>query len=224
MVPKLILLMLTMTAAADAMAQEQTPVNVTWKDSARHYIKSLKDGALVVRMQTRAKAVEQLTSAGNTDAAKRISMEQRSENLDLITSFKQAFTFCRVYFIFADSTEAWLSGKRTGYFLNDSLVIDPGIVMREAFSLLVEEGSTSRPVASDDFNSSTQRNERGYLNSAIILYDQKLRQLKAPFPGYAQEPFPQNLTASNRLVKVETLNKKLFRFYKKSLATQQKKA
>lgn len=216
MVRQLLLLMLTLTAAADALAQEQPPLNVTWKDSARLYIKALKDGALVVRMQTRANAVEQLKASGNSDAANRISMKQRSENLDLMASFRHAFTFCRVYFIFADSTKAWLSGRRSGYFLNDSLIIDPGIELRESFSLLAEEGSTSRPVASDDFNSSTEQSERGYLNSAIILYDQQLRQLKAPFPGYAQEPFPQNLTASNRLLKVETLNKKLFSFYKKS--------
>lgn len=198
-------------------SQNEIPMNATWKDSARLYIRALKEGALVVRLQSRSMAIQQLRNSGNGETAELIIKSQREENREIVSAFRQSFNFCTVYFIYADSTEAWLSGNRSGYFLNDSLDVNPSIAMKEPFSLLAEKGTPHQSVAYDETQPNQESSERGYLSSAIVIYDQRLRLLKDPFPFYAQEPFPQSLTSSNWKVKVEALNKKLISFYSKSI-------
>lgn len=202
--------------ATAAAAQPEFPMNATWKDSAKLYIRALKEGALVVRLQSRSLAIARLRDAGNAAAANNIMVTQREENLKIVSAFRKSFDFCNVYFIYADSTDAWLLGKHEGYFLNDGLEITPSITLKESFSLLAEEGNPHQPVAYDETRPNQETSERGYLNNAIVIYDPRLKLLKEPFPYYAQEPFPQNLAASNWSVKVQSLNKKLVSFYEKS--------
>lgn len=202
--------------ATAAAAQPEFPMNATWKDSAKLYIRALKEGALVVRLQSRSLAMARLRDAGDAAAANNIMVAQREENLKIVSAFRKSFDFCKVYFIYADSTEAWLRAKREGYLLNDDLEITRSITLKESFSLLAEEGNPHQPVAYDETRPNQETSERGYLNNAIVIYDPRLKLLKEPFPYYAQEPFPQNLAASNWRAKVESLNKKLKAFYEKS--------
>jgi len=200
--------------ASSIHAQDTLPLNATWRDSARFYIRDLKEGVLVVRLQTRSKAIQQLNKEGNYAAANNILQAQRKENLETIQAFRTKFSFCKVYFFFSDSTDAWMNGRRSGYFLNDSLVIDPSIQLKENFSLLAEKGSPEHQNAYDKTQPDLEQKEPGYLNETIVVRDKNLHMLKDPFPYYAQEPFPENVFARNWKSKVESLNRKLNNFYK----------
>lgn len=209
------LLLFILTNCYGIGAQYSAPMNVTWNDSARLYIKALSEGALVVRLHTRSMAIEQLAASGNADAAKKIRQEQQMENLEIAAAFRKWFSFYKVYFMYGDSTAAWLNGKRSGYFLNDSLEVDAGICLSETFSLLAEKGSPGNPAPPNASGIRHESPEQSSLSSAIILSDKKLNPLRDPFPGYAQEPFPQSLGASNWKVKAEALNRKLVKYYQR---------
>ncbi|MFI5135239.1 MAG: hypothetical protein ACHQD9_05265 [Chitinophagales bacterium] len=110
-----------------------------------------------------------------------------------------------------------LGGKRTGYFLDDSLKVDPSISLKEIFFMIAEEGNPHRQIKYDATQPQREQSEPSYMNGTIVIYDHQLRLLKDPFPYYAQEPFPQNLSSSNWKSKVISLDKKLQSFYKKSV-------
>ena len=213
MIRKIILTLLVLSVSFALKAQNELPPNAKWKDTAVFYIRELKEGALLFRLHSRSKAVEQLNNSGNYSQANNIVKEQREENLEIVHAFKTYFPFCKVYFCYADSTEAWLKGKRSGFLLNDSLEVDPSIVMNEKFSLLAEKGTPQKHAAYDRTQPQNERTEPGYLGEAIVLYDHNLRMLKSPFPSYAKESFPQNLGGASWKVKVQSLNKKLTNFY-----------
>jgi hypothetical protein len=201
-----------------AAAQETAPLNATWKDSARIYIRQLKEGALLVRLHSRAVAIAKLRAVGNTRDANTIESIQREENKEIVRAFRIQFDFCKVYFFFGDSTDAILLGKRSGFFLNDSLQIDPAISLKENFFMIAEKGNPDLQHKYDPTQQSNQdKSERSLLNETIVVLDQNLNQLKRPFPYYAQETFPQSLISTNWAEKVKALNRKLFLFYRKSL-------
>src|SRR6185436_17372500 len=83
-------------------AQETPPLNATWKDSARSYIRQLKEGAILVRLHTRAAAIAKLRTMGNDRDANTIESIQREENKEIVLAFRTEFHFCKVYFFFAD--------------------------------------------------------------------------------------------------------------------------
>ncbi|MFI5135422.1 MAG: hypothetical protein ACHQD9_06180 [Chitinophagales bacterium] len=143
---KFSLLMVLLMSATLSRAQEELPKNFTWKDSARILIRNLKDGALIVRLQSRSMAISKLNELGNYSGANEIKSQQREENLEVVEAFRSSFSFCKVYFFFTDSTDALLSGKRTGYFLDDSLKVDPSISLKEIFFMIAEVGNPHRQI------------------------------------------------------------------------------
>jgi len=167
-------------------------------------------------LHSRSKAIEQLNQLGNYVGANNIKKIQREEDLEIVQAFRSSFKFCKVYFCYADSTDTWLAGRRSGFLLNDSLEIDPSIILQEKFSLLAEKGSPKKQLPYDPTQPQNERSETGYLDETIVLYDSKLHMLKPPFPFYAKEPFPQNLANNNWKAKVESLDKKLNSFYQRS--------
>lgn len=198
-------------------AQETLPGNASWKDSAAFFIKQLKDGAIAVRLHSRSEAIAKLRTMGNEEDAHNIERMQREENKEIIQAFKSELKFCRVYFFFADSTDALIEGRRSGFFVNDSLQVDPAITLREKFFLIAEKGIPVLPQKYDPTQQDPVTKDHGYLTEAIIIVDQNLKQLKKPFPHFANEPFPASLSPSDWNKKVEVLNTKLNSFYKKSL-------
>jgi len=200
-----------------AQAQEELTQNMTWNDSARIMIRNLKDGALVVRLQSSSIAVAKLIQQGNNSWANDVKSQQREKNLEIVQSFHSSFTFCKVYFFYADSTDALLSGERSGFFLDDSLNINPSITLKEDFFMIAEEGNPHRQIKFDATQPQRELSEPSYTNGSIVVYDQELNLLKDPFPYYAQEPFPQTFTSSNWKSKVISLDKKMQAFYKKSM-------
>lgn len=215
---KTLLIALFPVITFSAAAQEALPQNATWKDSARFYIMQLKEGAVVVRLHSRSAAIEKLKAMGSNQYANAIAAMQRQENREIIESFRTAFTFCRVYFFFTDSTDALLQGKRTGFFVNDSLQIDPAIRLNETFFLVADKGNpTVYQKKYDPTQPDMDYSERSYLNETIFLLDQNLKPLKSPFPRYAQARFSGSSWTNYWIGKVRGLNAKLLSFYNKSL-------
>ncbi|MEO5673566.1 MAG: hypothetical protein ABIQ74_02870 [Chitinophagales bacterium] len=203
--------------AFSVQAQEPLSSYGTWKDSASHYIIQLKGGALLVRLHSRAEAISKLRGVGSEQQATLIENIQREENKQIVEAFRSNFSFCKVYFFFADSTDVLLSGKHSGFLLNDSLQVDHGLSMKDNFFMIAEKGNPHLRVKNDPTQPNQQQAERSYLNETIVLLDDHLKPLKAPFPFYAQEPFPTSLGTSNWKEKVRILNARLHSFYKKSL-------
>jgi hypothetical protein len=199
-----------------AYAQDDAALNSTWKDSARFYVKELKQGALLVGLASRAKAIAALQQAGKTKEASEIFYDQRAENREIVSAFRMAFSFCPVYFFFSDSMDAPLAGKKSGYLLNDSLETDHTIIIQESYFMIAQKGAPQKFIPSDQTQPDLEASRQSLLKETIVIYDHQLRQMKAPFPYYAQEPFPGTLSSTNWKSKVETLNKKLISFYRRS--------
>ncbi len=83
--------------------------------------------------------------------------------------------------------------------------------------MIADKGNPHLRIKNDPTQPNQQQEERSYLNETIVLLDDHLKPLKAPFPFYAQEPFPTSLGTSNWKEKVRILNARLLSFYKKSL-------
>jgi hypothetical protein len=214
---KTLLIALLAVIAFSAAGQETLPLNATRKDSARFYIRQLKEGAIAVRLHSRSAAIEKLKTMGNNQSANAIAAIQREENREIIEAFRTAFSFCKVYFFFSDSTDALLQGARTGFFVDDSLKINPAISLDEKFFMVADEGNPNLYQKYDRTQPNIDYGERGYLNETIFLLDQNLKPLKSPFPRYAPGKLVGGTWPNYWIGKVRTLNAKLLSFYNNSL-------
>ena len=213
---KTLLMALFSVMAFPSAAQENLPPSATWKDSARFYIRQLKDGAVVVRLHTRSMAIQQMRTAGDNQYATAIATVQREENRQIVEAFRTAFTFCKVYFFFADSTDALLQGKRTGFFVNDSLKIDPAIRLTENFFMVADNGNPNlKQKTYDPTQPNMSYTEPSYVNETIFLMDQNLKPLKSPFPRYGKGKFGDGSAHNYWTGNVRSLNSKLHSYFDK---------
>jgi hypothetical protein len=141
-------------------------------------------------------------------AADRIRLEQEQENLAITAAFRSYYKFCPVYFISYDSTTAALKAKRSGYFLNDKLQVDPSISMNKNFFLFAEYGMLETSLPSDKTNSKHEKVRRGVIEEALIVRDQKMNLLRRPFPYYVRFG-----DWDERVIKLE---RRLEKFYQRS--------
>ena len=200
-----------------AAAQNELLLNNTRSDTAKYYIRELKKGALVVRLQSKSKAIEKLRAEGNHSYARTIESEQREDNLEIYQAFRQHFDFCDVYFIYAEQTDSLLRNGGKNFFLNDSLQVDPSIHLNKPFFLFAEHGTPQFEKPSDKTQPDKQSPDESLMRQSIVILDQNLRQLKPPFPYFAHETFIKYLFDAKWRDKVIELNKKLHAFYKASL-------
>ncbi len=154
---------------------------------SRAQILLLKKGAIVVRLKTNERSLEQYRKAGKNEIADRIESENLNRNKLIMTAFKSHFRFCKVYFIYAKNTKQFLEGK-PGVFLNDNLQVDTSIRPKEKFVLLAEYGTVMSNVVQDEYHfkelNKTSESNQPAASSAIFLSDLTLTQLKEPFPFF----------------------------------------
>lgn len=107
-----LLLTLHILFAASSYAQIITDKRgqLSRSETANHLafqqIKLLKDGVLLVRLQTRSVATKTLRAEGNEDAALRIEQQQKERNLAITSAFQSEWDFCPVYFFYAEQSTA----------------------------------------------------------------------------------------------------------------------
>lgn len=182
----------------------------TNKDVAIQQITALKGGALIVRLKTSDKSVEAYRRNGRTEVAERIIEERKAQNQKIINAFRTGFDFCKIYFIYASSTNDLLEGKK-GIFLNDTLAIDPSIELQDSFFLIAEYGAVTANMRGDEYHyknvNKTEATSSTSTTSALFMSDTTLVQLKEPFPFY------QIVLLENYVKAVERMNNALHRFY-----------
>lgn len=178
------------------------------RDKASAILAQLKgDGVVIVRLKTNQKSVDAYRKAGREDIASKIEEDRRNQNLKMFNAFKDNFTFCKVYFIYASDTKKMLDGENVFLKLGPSgLAIDHTITLPGDNYVFCEYGSavpfsdfketryvgvhssggTPVPSVPDQrkFNDSIppKTTTSPASTNAIVFYDKDLEQLKRPFP------------------------------------------
>lgn len=171
------------------------------KSIAKEQIHMLHNqGALLVRLTTRKKAIEALRSQGKQEQADKLQKEQDERNKAIVKAFKQEYKFSPAYFFFSDYSQNILENKiNTVPFLGEDLIPDKNIVMDKEKFLTAEFSSL---------------NAESLDGTALVVMDDKFNKLKRPFPFYVRIyqglPFERSPAAV-----VRKLDKKLDKFYAK---------
>lgn len=208
-------------------AQEETgPVNSpkeARKERAYAAIQNLKEGVLVVRLQSNArkiKALEALTKDPDNAKAKRAQKlleqtiaETGSDNRAIREAFLGNYNFSKVQWMYDTATTLLANGATSGFLLNDSLEVDPSIQLASPAFLTLRIGYTDPSVTTGA--------------ESLIFTDQRLEDLADPFPySFLFNPVnfalnkildPQKAFQANIRKQVARINKKLKQFYKSSI-------
>ncbi len=182
----------------------------TNKTIATQQIKDLKNGALVVRLKTNDRSIEAYRKSGRAELADKLVEENRIQNQKLADAFRSFFDYCKVYFIYAKSTNALLKSE-PGIFLNDTLAVDSSIRLSEKYFFIAEYGTITSNALTDEYHYKgvyhTEPSASASSTSVIFISDTSLSQLREPFPFY-QQTYLGNYNKA-----VENLNRNLHKAY-----------
>lgn len=165
-------------------------------------IKDLKNGVLLVRLQTRQSQIDGLIEQGFIKEAKQVIKEQEQKNKAIIKAFERSFNFAPVYFFYSESSEKVKKGELQGIFLNSELEIQPGLKITNENYFIAEMGN----IWFKNYNS---------FFDGIVVMDKHFKQLDDPFPYYVRSYESLSGVGLDRTYNdiIETLNKKLENFY-----------
>lgn len=171
---------------------------------AEQQINNLKDGVLMVRLDTREAQLNSLKRSGNHQAYLQFKEKVDSTNLVIINSFKNLYDFSRVVFFTSDQTLRVQMGFWDGAFVNDSLEIDSSISIEPGTPIFVCDLG---PVRLPAFENSTP---------GIVIMDIELNPLEKPFPFFVKQY--KGVPGLERIEPemIQMMNKRLNDFYKKS--------
>jgi hypothetical protein len=159
----------------------------------------LKNGSLLVRLQTRNPSIAALKERGMEDQALLLEKEQARQNKELVEAFKTEYSFSSVYFFFNTDTDLLLEGKYDSITLvSDSLVADETISFPEGNFLVAELAYLKYPGES----------RTGF--HALILKDPCLKQLDRPFPYFSRTFKSLGFRKTDEVVRI--LEKKLRKY------------
>jgi hypothetical protein len=219
-----VLMILGFSATADVLAQKPNKTNTTM--AARGHIMLLKDGALLVRLQTRSKSIEGLIDRGMEDKAKELEERQREENLAYVEAFGLEFDFAPVYFFRSEDSKSVKEERLDEVvFLTSELVPDSTIKVEQEIIYTAEFGNVE---PDDSKRRQDYRLEKGstgvkqkstYYGStnmgfeALVIMDDQFVQLRRPFPYYVRTYDKKGLFSRKPKDTVRRMNEKLYQFY-----------
>lgn len=204
--------------------------NNPYNEKASAIMRRLKNGSVIVRLMTSQRSIDAYRKAGDEKIAQRIENERKIQNQKIHDAFAKFFTFCKVYFIYAENTKKCLAGKHV--FLNRNLAPDPSIALRDTNFIFCQYGSAQsysrysdisgfgvdEPSLSDDVYDVEQPHttldtvahptSTGPASpSCLFFLDKKGNQLFRPFPA------PEEVDGSNYDDAVKRLNREMDRGY-----------
>jgi hypothetical protein len=153
-------------------------------------IGELKAGAIVVRLRNNRLLIEELIKAGNKELAKQKIMEQYAMNKNTMMAYLDYLVFCKVYFMYSNSSDSLLNGSRKGIFLDTNLNIDPEIELKERFYLIAERDyayNSTIGFVKEDSAKFVREGGTAVRMMAAVLKNKFTHQLKAPFPYQVKE-------------------------------------
>ncbi|MFI5220239.1 MAG: hypothetical protein ACHQNT_12200 [Bacteroidia bacterium] len=188
-------------------------------------IDHLKDGVLLVRLQTKENGITALRKMGNNEFADIIMEKQLQQNKEIISAFKNNFTFCPAYFFLSNYSDSVLSKQINGIvFLDDNLQPDTTVKLNNRKFLTAEFGIIEQDPAKYFSGYYYYQGENGLERrsaydggpdlrfGALKIMNDKLVQLKRPFPYYVRTfnstPFKRKFSKV-----VRKMNKNLFSYY-----------
>ncbi|HMT29362.1 MAG TPA: hypothetical protein PKD91_08800 [Bacteroidia bacterium] len=225
----IIILMVFMQHISVVLAQDPQVAGSKKIDQLmKEKIMILKNGALLVRLQTKENSINALREGGNAEQANQVEARQQAFNKEVVAAFKSEFTFCPVYFFPSKYSENILSGDVNAVvFVNDSLQPDASIKFSQKDFLTAEFGPIEPDTASYyedthyDRSGSNLEKDKGYYGGAnmgfeaLKIMNKNFIQLKKPFPYYVRTY--DSLPVERKLSKaVKKMNSELNDFYLKS--------
>lgn len=185
------------TKQTNVTKEQNNPSHIRTPVQAGEQINQLKNGALLVRLQTKNKSISALRKNGNDKLADKIETEQKSRNMEIVSAFKAGFNFCPVYFFFSDDSQNIRERQFDKVvFLSKSLLPDTTIKFTKDHFLTAEFGTTDGDTSF----------------GALIIKSDQLIQLKRPFPYYVRT-FGSLPIKRSAYKTVKKMNKKLHQFY-----------
>lgn len=191
------------------------------REFAFNSIKELKNGALVVRLQTNHRKIEILEATVRdpklTDAQRKRhkaildgTVKRRDEfNNAIATMFADSFRFCPVYLMYDTCSNALTKGVRKGLFLDTLLKVDTSIVLKEPHVFLVNYVKSNSDFPFD-----------------VLRVRKLLEKLDEPFPYYAavRESWIDSANTRRAAGAVAELDRRFRRFLARALEYDEKQA
>jgi hypothetical protein len=199
-----LLLMSAMVLSGVLYAQEQERVNEKdYKDPEQFdkfnkrrkvigawQINQLKNGALIVRLQSLKMLTENLNRQGNERLALEKEAEQYLINKNIMRAFINYYNFSKVYFMLSPYSDSLMAGKRSGIFLDSNLTVDPAIEMKEPFYLIAEKDyvyNSSIGFVPEDSAKIVRESGNPGVERAVVVKNKYGHQLKTPFPYHTND-------------------------------------
>jgi len=189
-------------------AQKKLSLHKQLQQQASEEIKTLHEGALLVRLTTRKKSIEALRKMGNENAANTIEKEQARKNKSIINAFLINFNFCSVYFFYSDYSDLVKERQFNKVtFLNKNLEKD---------SVKIFNGTKFLTAEFNEVLADTAKNYGGNNNgiTALIIMSDQFIQLRRPFPFFVRTFEFLSLRRKDYKT-VRILNRELHEFYNK---------
>ncbi len=196
------------------------------KAIARNHIKALRDGALLVRLQTRSQSVETLKERGLADKAEELERRQQEENTEYLEAFVTEFDFAPVYFFRSEDSKLIKDGRLNEVtFLNHDLMPDSTIKVDQRNIYVAEFGNVdpdNDKIRQDyrlEKDSTGLKQKPTYYGSAnmgfeaLVIMDDQFVQLRRPFPYYVRTFGKKGIITRSPAKTVRKMNEKLNQFY-----------
>jgi hypothetical protein len=91
------------------------------KDTATDQLNNMKSGVMFIRLSTNEGKIAKLKKMGRSDLAKKESAEIAQFHTDILKTFEQHFTFCPVYYYYADKSVEVKNGNFNGNLFDAQL-------------------------------------------------------------------------------------------------------
>jgi len=193
---------------------------------AREHILAMKDGALLVRLQTRSQSIETLKDRGMEDKAKQLEERQRNQNLEYVEAFISEFDFAPVYFFRSEDSKLVKEGRLDEVvFLDGEMNADSSIKVMKKIIYTAEFGTVDPDDSKrrEDYrlekDSSGVKQKPTYYGSAdmgfeaLVIMNDQFVQLRRPFPYYVRTFGKKGIINRSPKKTVRKMNEKLFQFY-----------
>jgi hypothetical protein len=212
--PFWVALWFTLTGSMFLNAQIAPLTTEQRKIRAKDLIKELKEGVLIVRLESQDKKITKLRelleeSSGDSrqqieERIERTIQERDETNRYLLEAFREKYAFSDYRAMYDTETVALFRGVREGIFLNNDLEPDPEITLPTDKFLIAELGYTD-----------PQKDARVF---GLMVLDAQANKLDRPFPYFSKltDPDLPWISADKTYRKtVALLNRDLNRYYSK---------
>lgn len=200
----------------------QIPTKQEAREIAQSQIVQLKSSVLLVRLYNKRNVIKALEEKGMVKRANAVKKKQKKTNKEIVAAFEK-FTFCEVYYFFSNDSPSLINGDYSKVeLLSDSenkgeIVLEgPNFFVADFGVLKNENAKNSKTDGSSKSGKTKVKQYTGGTKSAnkrcMFLRDNKLNQLKRPFP-YTVWFHPNPIQSLSYQEVVERMDNQLKEFY-----------